>query len=912
MTEHRILLAGKARSLARELLAYGNVVHCVADNRGIFAGLASATWDGCVLDAQQLVDEGFALVRQAREVQPNLALLVGGGETHQLEALAVASGVDDLIVPDLEGRSVARRTAHAVTFRRAKANARVRAAQGQVLVVEWDPVEAPAVRAALTQHGFAVSQAISPWQALCQLRLIEVHVLLTPPSLQEGAQGGVVDAALRYDPRLRVVVTSDLPDLTDAATAVAAGAHDYLLRPIGPEQALGAVQAAWDGYLTTSPSGDPERQGLRVLLIEPRAVTARLLEQVLCQERGVQVITVGDLATAALRLQQQDIDAVLCSPDRDRSDALDVIHQLRRIDERPAVLILVDERDAVLHDRALRFGAQDVIVRRAVGREAVGSRVRHAVKRHQHRLQHQRFVVDLQMREASQQEVVRRSVDGLAIVDARGVVVFANPAAERMFAARGAGLVGSRFAYERFESGAREIQLGSEEEPRFAEMTCVAIDWNGARAELVAVRDITERRQTQSLRDRLAHSERLAAIGQLAAGVTHEINNPAAFVVANLHSMQRALNELHCSHGADPAVARATHAINEMIEENLDGMARIRSITTDLRTFARIDSSELSAVDVNACVRTACRIAFNEIRHRARLVEELSDTATVIGCAGKIAQVITNLLINAAQAIPEGHAEAHRITVRTGSSDEGVWFQVEDTGHGIPAAILNKLFDPFFTTKARSQGTGLGLALCADIVRQHGGEIRARNLTTGGALFEVSLPLHSELESRWSAVRVQPLRPAPEITRALRVLIVDDEILLLRSLRRMLSAHNVTTAASGAEALQRLRHEPAYDLILCDLMMPEIDGPALYAELERTQPELVQRFVFYSGGAFTPRTKAFVEQTQCPLLEKPLSVEAFTRVAFEICGEHPPVDAPVSGPPAPVPGDPLLRAVGHG
>jgi nitrogen-specific signal transduction histidine kinase len=397
------------------------------------------------------------------------------------------------------------------------------------------------------------------------------------------------------------------------------------------------------------------------------------------------------------------------------------------------------------------------------------------------------------------------------------------------------------------------------------------------------LRDVTERRQAQHLRDRLGHTERLVAIGQLAAGVTHEINNPATYVVANLTTMLDLVAELERGPMGAEASAKLRE-LGELVRENLDGMDRIRSITSDLRTFARIDSDEVTLVDLNDCVTSACKIAFNEIRHRAHLVQVLATLPRIPGSHGKLAQVVTNLLVNAAQAIPEGNLEAHRVTVRTGATEDDVWLQVEDTGWGISPQVRARMFDPFFTTKARTQGTGLGLALCADIVRQHQGSITPGLGPDGGTCFEVRLPRNTELElSSVPPPAASLVVPRARTARRLRLLLIDDEPLVLRSLRRMLSEHHVDTARGGGDALELLGHQQDYDLIFCDLMMPEMDGTVFYAELERSMPELLGRIVFCSGGAFTTRTKEFVEHLSRPLVEKPLTRESFERVVAEHC-----------------------------
>jgi len=883
MASHRILVVGRPSPLSRELLAHGHIVHHALMSRGLWTALASGVWDACVFECERLCAEVYDLIQHARETQPQLALLVAAEEEAAAFDATLVSGADDWLRAKSANRPASRILTQAVAFRRTRARSRSAAQQCHVVVLDWDQLESPAVRAALRRDGFSVTQVADARGALRELRLGTADVLITPPSVSINATG-IVAAALRYDPRLRIVVASDLADLEGTAAAMGLGAQDYLLRPVGSEQAVGAVTSAWIAHANTTPSGEPRAQLLQVLLLEPEPLQAQLVDEMLAQEGRFATTTVRDLAQARRRLGERKFDAILYRPAAGRSEAIRFLHELRCLDPQAAIILLAQRHSPSFHEQALRMGAQDIVARQRLGREALGPRVRNAVRRNQYRLAHERFVRDLQLREASQQEVVRRSTDGILIVDGQGVVVFTNPAAERLLSRPERPMLGEHFPHEPSQEGPREVRIRDGEKPCVAEMSEVAINWNGAPARLLSLRDVTERRQAQELRDRLAHTERLAAIGQLAAGVTHEINNPATYVVANLTTMLDVITALELEPSLREDARAKLRELSEMAKENLDGMSRIRSITNDLRTFSRIDSQEVSLVDLNECVLSACKIAFNEIRQRAHLIQALSDVPRVAASHGKLAQVVTNLLVNAAQAIPEGNVEAHRVTVRTGETNGEVWLQVEDTGPGIPPQIRAKIFDPFFTTKTRSQGTGLGLALCADIVRQHQGTIRAISKPEGGTMFEVRIPVDTQLEPSPPAPIASQVVTRVRKSRRLRVLLIDDEPLVLRSLRRMLAEHLIDTAQSGSEALAQLQRNQNYDLIFCDLMMPEMDGTVVHAEIERRMPQLLERLVFCSGGAFTSRTKQFLEQTKRPLVEKPLTRESFERVVSEQLG----------------------------
>ncbi len=887
MASERVLVVGAVSGLSRELSTQGYVVQHATSTRPLWSSLGTSAWDACVLSAEQLETEGHELVRHARERDPGLSILVSGTDGERVRNLALLSGADNAVVPGDATRPAWAVVRHAIGWRREVTGGRNAARANQILMLDWDELEAHAVRDALSKSGFAVSRAADARAALGQLRELLVDVLITPASAHVGGES-LVEAALRYDPRLRIIVTSDISDLEGTATAMGQGAHGHLLRPVGAEQAIGTVQSACAVHADLDPGGEPTAQQLSVLLIEHEPLQARLAEEMLHQEGRFAVTTVVDLARGRLEITKHSFDAIVSALDGERSEALRALKELRCLDRDAALVLIATRSDPSFQDQAMRMGVEDLISRRRLGREALGARVRAAVQRNQARLAHERFVRDLQTREASHQLMVRRSADGLLIVDGRGVVLFSNPAAEQMFQDPRGPLLGRAFPYTLGDAGPREIQIRECAPPCVAELTRANIEWNGASAHLVSLRDVTERRQGQQLRDRLAHTERLAAIGQLAAGVSHEINNPAAYVVANLTTMRDMLAALENEAPRGTGVGERLRELGEMARENLDGMSRIRSITSDLRTFARIDSNELTLVDLNDCATSACRIAFNEIRHRAHLVQEFRELPKIRASHGKLAQVVTNLLVNAAQAIPEGNVEHHRVTVRTGATTDEVWLHVEDTGCGLTPELQAQMFDPFFTTKARGQGTGLGLALCADIIRQHKGSISPGRGPEGGTCFEVRLPRNAELEqvstipvagTRGIAQCSSEIAPRVLPIERLRLLLIDDEPLVLRSLRRMLSEHEVDAVQSGSAALSHLLVDRGYDLIFCDLMMPEMDGTVVYGEIERVMPELCERIIFCSGGAFTRRTKHFLEHSRRPLIEKPLTRESFEQVA---------------------------------
>jgi CheY-like chemotaxis protein len=256
----------------------------------------------------------------------------------------------------------------------------------------------------------------------------------------------------------------------------------------------------------------------------------------------------------------------------------------------------------------------------------------------------------------------------------------------------------------------------------------------------------------------------------------------------------------------------------------------------------------------------------------------------VEGDEARLGQVFSNLLVNAAQAIPEGQADDNeiRITTETDASGRAV-VEVRDTGPGIPADILGRIFDPFFTTKMVGEGTGLGLSICHNIVTGLGGEIVAESEMGRGTTFRVVLPAAS-LEA--GSARKEAVASRPAADRPGRILVVDDDPMMGKTLRRGLAEeHEVTVVTDGRQALDLLLGGRWFDVILCDLMMPNVTGMDLYAELSCALPEIVDRIVFMTGGAFTPAGRSFLASVPNQRLEKPFASEDLRAIIRALVGQ---------------------------
>jgi signal transduction histidine kinase len=393
-------------------------------------------------------------------------------------------------------------------------------------------------------------------------------------------------------------------------------------------------------------------------------------------------------------------------------------------------------------------------------------------------------------------------------------------------------------------------------------------------ATVVATVDrLTLELDRRALDAHLAQVSRLSSLGTLAAGMAHEINNPLAFILLNLEFVQRALTRW--SPELDPrSFGDGIRRAAEVLGEAQKGAERIRDIVHGLKTFARPELEVRGPVDVVATVEASIAMVAHEIRCRATLRKTVdAGLPPVFGNAARLGQVFLNLLLNAVQALADDDPERNEILVVLAHDERGVLIEVHDTGPGIAPEIRGRIFEPFFTTKPVGSGTGLGLAICHGIVTAHGGTLSVDSEPGKGSCFRVRLPsMHAVARSLQATGFQRPEKPA-------RVLVVDDEPNMGTSIRQLLPpAHRVETLTDAREALSRITSGERYDLVLCDIMMPVMDGQALYEAVLDCAPEQARRIAFVTGGAFTERAQRFLTSVPNPRLEKPFTIEQLLQI----------------------------------
>lgn len=391
----------------------------------------------------------------------------------------------------------------------------------------------------------------------------------------------------------------------------------------------------------------------------------------------------------------------------------------------------------------------------------------------------------------------------------------------------------------------------------------------GHHGRIWCFRDVTPQRKIE--RERAIITERMASIGRLAAGVGHEINNPLAFALGNVEILTSLLEE------ANFAQEDLRHDASSAVEAARVGLDRIRVIVRDLQTLSRSDDETMASVDVEAVLEQSIQIANSQLRHRARLVREYEPAPPVLGNATRLGQVFLNLLVNAAQAIPEGRVKENTIRVRLSAAEGSVKVEISDSGAGIEEAHLSRIFDPFFTTKAVGEGTGLGLSICRGILDAHGGTIGAESVLGAGTTFRVQLPVG---QAR-AAPRIVA-SPASVSRNRARILVVDDEPRIREVVARMLSAHQIVCESSGKGALSRIEAGERFDVILCDVMMPELTGMDVHREISRHDPTLASRLVFMTGGTFTETAQAYFGSLPNVRVEKPFGKVALVEAIDQV------------------------------
>jgi signal transduction histidine kinase len=383
------------------------------------------------------------------------------------------------------------------------------------------------------------------------------------------------------------------------------------------------------------------------------------------------------------------------------------------------------------------------------------------------------------------------------------------------------------------------------------------------------LREAELRAERRTMQEQLLLSDRLASLGMLAASVAHELNNPLASLMLNLEFALSTPPDQWKLMDGEPALLEAAECAR-----------LLKDIIRDIKIFSRPQEQRFGPTDLHRVLDSALRMTQNHLFHRARLVKDYGEVPPVYGSEARLGQVFLNLLINAAQAIPEGDSRTHEIRVVTRREGDSVRVGIHDTGTGISPQLRERIFEPFFTTKPEGVGTGLGLSICRRLVTEMGGSIGVESEPGQGSMFWVRLGAALE-EGAGQGVKVEASR------QGLKVLVLDDEVSVGKALQRLLRArHQVTTFSRAQDALAHVTSGHRFDVILCDLMMPEMSGPQFHQELERLFPEQARRIIFMTGGAFTGESRALLSATHRPCVDKPIDLPQLFSLMEEQAAQH--------------------------
>lgn len=410
--------------------------------------------------------------------------------------------------------------------------------------------------------------------------------------------------------------------------------------------------------------------------------------------------------------------------------------------------------------------------------------------------------------------------------------------------------------------------------PVWVEVTALAVQAKtGALRVDALVRDVSARKhlddQSRDLYQQLLQAEKMAALGQTISGVAHELNNPLATILSWTERLSQKSLDDDIRRGVDVILGEADRAAR---------------IVRNLLTFARKRQSTRAMVEINQVITDTLALRAHE-HEQANIVVETTLAAglpTIFADAHQIQQVLLNLTMNAEQAMCAAHGGG-TLTVRTWHDQEqdAVALEVGDNGPGVPPDVQSKIFEPFFTTKEVGAGTGLGLAVAYAIAQEHGGEIRVDAARPHGAAFVVKLPVSGSAAS----TPPKPAVPSMEAVKGASVLVVEDERALAIAVTEALADAGLVVdhASDGEEALARVRQK-AYDVIVCDLKMPRVDGMTLYRAIATTAPALARRVIFVTGDVAGTDAERFLADTGCRWLAKPFRLGDLLRAVRDTLG----------------------------
>jgi PAS domain S-box-containing protein len=747
-----------------------------------------------------------------------------------------------------------------------------------VLLVEDDAGDARLVREALAAAGLALSGPTHVErvdQALDRLTTEPVDVVLLDLSLADGQGVDGVVALHRLFPTVPIVALTGVADEDLALKALQSGAQDYLPKTgLRPDTLGRAVRYAIERRRAQEALARTS-EGFRSLI-----------------ENALDVITVVRI-DGTIVYESPSVRQVLGYRPEELTgcSVFDFLHP----DDVPAVAALFrDAADNVgaVTNGEFRFRHRDGSWRifEGIGKAVVDDGQLVAIVNSR----------DITRRKEAEDQLrlLRRAVEqspsSIVITDAAGAIEYANPrfcqvsgyALEEVIGRNPRFLQSGLTTAAEYQRLWATITAGREwrgellnrkkDGQTFWEAISISpvTDEHGTITHYVGIKeDVTSRRRADEemrrQRELLYQSEKLAAMGQLLAGVAHELNNPLAVVLGRAALLRDRTQEPHATRQASIILQAAE---------------RCARIVRNFLALARQRPPEWQRVQPNDVIREAVELLGYPLRVDDIVVTLDLDPEMPVLLADphQLHQAVVNLVSNAHQAMREVPAASRRLTLtsRADAGPDRMSIEVADTGPGIPPGLVGRIFEPFFTTKPPGQGTGLGLSLCQGIVESHGGTIGLVSRPGAGAVFRIELPCRSEAE----AADHLGADPGMAVT-GKRILVVDDEPDVAGVLAELLAAdrHTVELAENGVVALEKARRQ-SFDAVVSDVRMPNLDGPGLYRELVRLDQGWARRFVFLTGDTFSPETRDFLEEVAAPRLDKPFTAAEIRRALGQVLG----------------------------
>ena len=401
------------------------------------------------------------------------------------------------------------------------------------------------------------------------------------------------------------------------------------------------------------------------------------------------------------------------------------------------------------------------------------------------------------------------------------------------------------------------------------DLSIKTMPYQGRTICVTTLRDLSPQKEAE---EKIRISDRMASIGQLSAGIAHEINNPLTFVSLNLERAIQQINS-YLKIKQSPEL----EAILDIVQETNKATNKIKTIARDLKSFSHSSQTEIvQPVDLVEVMDSAARMAFFGIKSQATITKDYQAVPLAAANEGRLGQVFLNLIVNAAQAMPERDISQNKIHLVLKTNTDGkIVAEVQDTGLGMTEEVRQRLFTPFFTTKPIGEGTGLGLSLCQNIIKSFDGKIEVESTLNVGSIFRVIL---NKAEVQKTQTVNKDTTSSNVITTKStyrgKVFLVDDDLDLTETIDILLNAdHDVVIANSGKKALEILEKNSDFDVVLMDMSLGDTTGIHIYETMQKIKPDLTSKFIFMTGGATNIKAQTFLKQIQNLVVEKPFEID---------------------------------------